>query len=197
MAPGKKRGKGQKIIEKILEVLHAHAEITAHLMDVVTSDYASSYQKLRRGPRPFKTDWAEKYRETQRFHTFMNKLKREGFVAREKQRKGSLWKITKKGKEKWKMLQEKAQWRVPDYAREDDGVTRVIAFDVPERERRNRIWLQSALQSFGFKPIQKSVLIGTCRIPKLFLEDLREKRMLAYVHMFEAGKNGTLEEMER
>ena len=193
-----KRAVGQLMIEKILEVLQSQAELTVHLLDIFTSDYHSSYRKLRshRGPIPFKTDWAESYREAQRFYAFMNKLKRQGFIAREKQGKTSLWRITKEGREKWRAIKERSEKIIPAYTGEDDGVLRIVAFDVPERERAKRTWLQAALKSLEFTLLQKSVWRGTVRIPKVFFEDLRKKGMLAYVHIFEAGKRRTLEELD-
>ncbi len=193
---GGRGGRGHGVVEKILGILQTQAEISTHLLDVfLSASYGSSSRKLKRGPRSFKTNWAEDYRETQRFYAFMNRLKQEGFVVRESRGKESWWEITKKGEEKWKKLQEKAWWHVPDYATEDDGIVRIIAFDVPERERRNRIWLQAVLKRLGFTPIQKSVLMGTCRLPEAFLQDLRKKRMLSYIHIFEAGKRGTLQKI--
>lgn len=184
------------IIEKILEILQAQAESTAELIDIMTSEYSVSYRKLRQalhtGPRRFKTNWAEKYRETQRFYSLLNYLKRQGFIEQKVKNSSSFWKIRKAGLEKLQLMKKKRSLR--SYESAPDDIVRVVIFDVPERERHKRIWLRSTLLSLGFSLLQKSVWIGKVKIPLEFLADLKDLKMLDYVHIFEINKKGTIHE---
>jgi len=40
-----------------------------------------------------------------------------------------------------------------------DGIWRVVAFDIPEKLRKERDWLRESLRHWGFKKIQKSIWV--------------------------------------
>jgi len=46
----------------------------------------------------------------------------------------------------------------------------------------------------GFTMLQKSLWIGSNKIPEEFIEDLKEWKIIEYVHIFEVTKKGTLVE---
>ncbi|MBI4094682.1 MAG: hypothetical protein HY435_00615 [Candidatus Liptonbacteria bacterium] len=186
------------IIEKVLEILQAGAETAADLLDIMASDYATSYRKMRRsirsGPRSFQSNWADNYREAQRFYSLLQYLKQQGFIEKTGASRSSVWHITRKGLKKFSILKKKNQLQrsVAHYEGKEDDKLRIIVFDVPEDERVKRIWLRSALLSLGFTLLQKSVWAGARKIPQDFLEDLQEKRMMPYVHIFEVSRLGTV-----
>ena len=88
-------------VEKILDVLQAQAETTVGLLDVVFSDRYTSYKKARRflryGPKEFKTQWADWYRDRQRFYSLLNELKHAGLVVKKHVKDKTVWRITRKG----------------------------------------------------------------------------------------------------
>jgi len=190
---------GQKIIEKILEILQAQAETSATLLDIFTSDYSTSYRKARSGRFiRFKTDWAESYRESQRFYSMLNHLKREGFIKKEKSGKSSIWLITRHGLSKLKLLRRRQYAPLLQEADENGGhsaVWNVVIFDIPEKERHKRAWLRSVLVGMGFEKRQQSVWLGKGKIPKEFLHDLRAKRLLPHVDIFSIVKSGMLKDL--
>lgn len=188
-----------EIIPKILEILQAGAEATANLLNIFTSGYGESYRKMRRsikyGPPQFKTDWAFEYRQRQQFYSLLNQLKNQGFIEKkENNKRKSVWKITKRGLEKLKLIKEKKNSKkfVINYKKERDNKLKVVAFDVPEKERYKRAWLRAVLISLGFMLLQESVWIGKNKIPEEFIQDIRRQRMLSYVHIFEISKKGTV-----
>jgi len=188
-----------EIIPKILEILQAGAETTADLFDIFTSGYGESYRKLRRsikyGSPQFKNDWAFEYRQLQQFYSLLNQLKNHGFIEKkvDKKRK-SVWKITKRGLEKLKLIKEKKKSKkfIVNYTKEEDDKLKVVIFDVPEKERHKRAWLRAVLAYLGFTLLQESVWIGKNKIPEEFIHDLRRQGMLSYVHIFEINKKGTI-----
>ena len=191
-----------RITEKILEILQARAEIAVDLMGIFTADRSSSYKKARRsmryGPREFKTDWAEWYRKRQAFHSLLNKLKREGFIVQKEKRRNAPWSITQSGVRRLARVKKKGERRpaLPQakYKNRGSGALVIIAFDVPERERRKRHWLRTALVSLGFQMLQQSVWAGNVQMPKEFMEDMKESRILPYVHIFSVTRGGTLQQ---
>ena len=65
-----------------------------------------------------------------------------------------------------------------------DGKIRVVVFDIPEYNRRNRIWLREELLLLKFKELQKSVYVGKYPMPDEFYQDLIKNDIFDYVHLF-------------
>lgn len=196
----KKELKGEKI-KKVLELLQGGAEVTTALLDVFLCDYHTSYRKMQKmiwkGHIPhFKTDWVEAYRERQRFYALLNKLKREGLVTKEIQSESSLWRITEKGLDKLQVVRSKKEFDKysADYSehRKKSSELRVVIFDIPEKERHKREWMRYVLISLNFSLLQNSVWIGKNSIPEKLIHDLKEKKMMGYVHIFGVGDQGTI-----
>jgi len=194
-----------EIIPKVLEILQSQAEATANLFDIFASGYGESYRKMRRtinyGPPQFKTDWAFEYRKRQQFYTLLNKLKNQGLVEKNKDNKNkkeSLWKITKRGLEKLKLIKKKKNFSraAIDYKKEKSDRIKVIVFDIPEKERYKRDWLRVALAYLGFFMLQQSVWVSKNKVPKKFICDLREKELLPYIQIFEINKTGTISQIK-
>lgn len=192
------------IVEKILEVLQMQAENAVDLFNIVTTDRSTSYRRakrsLLRGPAEFKYDWADLYRKRQAFHSLLNKLKREGFIVRKKAVRNSFWSVTEQGLKRLSFLKSKAE-KKPGLLKKEYDVKKsqnvvIIAFDVPERERRKRHWLRASLISLGFKKVQQSVWLGKIRIPYEFIEDIKDHNMLSYIQIFSVTKRGTLVEKD-
>lgn len=191
----------EKIISKILKILQAQAEASADLFDIMTSSYADSRRKMWKslgsGPRQFKTNWAEKYEQRQRFYSILNKLKNQGLVEKHKPAKGeNIWQITKRGLEKLALFKKAEKTFVKatpsDYEAEEDRNIKIIIFDVPEKEREKREWLRGVIFAMGFTLLQRSVWIGKKKIPERFLFDLKKMNMFSYVHIFEISRQGTI-----
>lgn len=192
------------IVEKILEVLQMQAENAVDLFNIINTDRSTSYRRARHsllhGPAEFKHDWADLYRRRQIFHSLLNKLKREGFVVRKGAVRNSPWSVTEQGLKRLSLLKNSKKKEIGFskknyYVKKNQGVV-VVAFDVPERERKKRNWLRAGLISLGFKKIQQSVWLGRIRIPSEFIEDLRDYDMLSYIQIFSVSRKGTLVEKD-
>jgi DNA-binding PadR family transcriptional regulator len=194
----KKLFKKGDLIIKVLDILQKSAETTVDIIDIFTSSYYESYRKMRRsmlyGSPKFKTDWAEEYLKTQQFYSLLNKLKNQGFIKKEGKNKKTIWSITQKGLEKLKIIKEKRKLNI-DYPKEKGDKLIIITFDIPEQEKHKREWLRSVLVALDFKLLQKSVWIGKTQIPQDFLNDLKDQKMLNYVHIFKISKSGTINKL--
>jgi len=193
----KKLFKKGDLIIKVLDILQKSAETTVDIIDIFTSSYYESYCKMRRsilyGSPKFKTDWAEEYLKAQQFYSLLNKLKNQGFIKKEGKNKKTIWSITQKGLEKLKIIKEK-KLNI-DYPKEKGDKLIIITFDIPEKEKHKRYWLRSVLVALDFKLLQKSVWIGKTKIPSDFLNDLKDQKMLNYVHIFKISKSGTINKL--
>lgn len=189
--------KRREIVPIIFKVLQGGAETTIALMSAMTAGYAESCRRLhklsRHGVPSFGVDWAEDYRERQRFVKLLNRLKQEGFVANDGKPRGVLWQLTTKG---LTHLQRGEKTPSPRYSQKRDGRWKVVMYDVPEREKEKRVWIRHALVSLGFSFLQGSVWIGTYAIPRAFLDDLRKMKMIPYVQIFEISRKGTIEQVK-
>jgi hypothetical protein len=129
-------------------------------------------------------------RERQKFLSLLNKLKRQGFIKKQTLKQSMFWKIAGQGLRKLKKI--RAEDAFSRHRNETDDILRIIAFDVPEKEREKRTWLRSVLLLMGFSMVQQSVWIGRKKIPEEFFDALRRKKMLKYIHVFSVGETGTL-----
>ena len=127
-----------------------------------------------------------------RFAVFMSRLQRDGLVVRD----GVSWRILKKGKEslrylRARILPEAAYHQEPDLS----GPPAIITFDIPEKERRKRTWLRSALAGLDCSIIHKSVWLSKRPLPRRFIEDIHRLDIARYVHIFAVAKKGTISDI--
>ncbi len=189
------------LTERLLNALQFRAELTVDLIDSFIGSKSDSHRKMRRfikyGPREFKTDWADAYRRRQQFYTTLHYLQREGLVAKKKQGKHSLVRLTREGILRLKNIRDKRKnLLLPStaaYAKPTGKRVTVVTFDIPEREHPKRRWIRAALVSMDFRCLQKSVWVGTGALPEKFLRDARKRDILRYVHIFSTGSAGTIQ----
>ena len=101
-------------------------------------------------------------------------------------------KLTKLGKEK-ALEPKNIKVGITKHKPERDDTTKVIIFDIPEKERYKRDWIRVSLLQLGFKMLQKSVWIGKVKIPEEFINDLKFMKIHSCVHIFSAEKLGTID----
>ena len=186
-------------IEKVLEVLQCGAETTIGLLDAMTSGYSESYKKLKRyqrEPFSFKSDWSKSYSESQKFYSLLYYLKKQGLIESKKDGRGSLWRIRPAGVEKLSNIKKGKIFSASSINyREEPDTLKIVAFDIPAKENNKRFWLRAVLKRIGFKMLQKSVWFGKKKIPESFMNDLRERGMIDYVHVLAVSKTGSLREL--
>lgn len=189
-------------ILSILEALWNAALETAELFEVLMSaGYGASYGKLeyersrlhaRRGHTA--AGWEKNHEARVRYQKLVSKLKREGFIAERRIERGKVFAITPKGRKKLAALRDGARRQMPSvsYPVEAGNCLVIVAFDVPEKERRKRNWLRAALRDLGFVMVQKSVWVGKVKIPQQFLDDVFKLHLADNVEIFEVSKSGSL-----
>lgn len=184
------------LTENLLNYLQMQAENTVDLFAMFSLDRKKAMREARRsiihGPRQFKINWADAYRERQGFYTLMNRLKRDGLVTKHKTGHYSLWSITDGGTKHLVRLQDQSRMHKRAYIKKESSSIVIVTFDVPERERRKRTWLRMNLIALGFTMLQQSVWLGKVKIPKEFIFDLRTQDMISYVHIFSINKTGSI-----
>ena len=62
----------------------------------------------------------------------------------------------------------------------------IIAFDIPEREKKKRNWLRAELTRLGFEMLQKSLWFGPSPLSQEFLTSLHDFHILPYIKFFKA-----------
>ncbi|QQG42603.1 MAG: hypothetical protein HYW15_00020 [Candidatus Giovannonibacteria bacterium] len=120
----------------------------------------------------------------QTFHSTLQRLQRQKLVA--KNTKG--WHITDLGKK----FIHKVNYNPRPVLPPEDGVIRLIIFDIPERDRKKRLWLRIELASYGYEMLQKSVWLGRRPMPQVFFEALEALGLRGFVHIVSIGRAGTL-----
>lgn len=184
------------VIPKILEILQAGTETTVDLFDILSSGSRKKAYRAMLHPETgfrFNTDWADAYRERQRFYSILNKLKNEGLVQkRPGSSRLSQWSLTGKGRARIRHGNQGGLASPSKLRREEGSSLKIISFDIPERRRRERDQLRRSLAALGFTPLHRSVWVGQGTIPEHFLEDLQHVRLLSCIHILEVSKQGTI-----
>ena len=180
---------------KILNILgEGFMTATDIITAILESGYGASYSRLNKNYLKLQSrrlDEKLAALERQRFYNIISKLKREGLISgKENLRR------TKLGTEKLlklRSLKTEVAIKVKKYKPEEDDTTKIVIFDIPEKERRKRRWLRASLLQLGFVILQKSVWIGKVKIPEEFMEDLRFMKLDRYIHVFSGEKLGTID----
>ncbi len=117
----------------------------------------------------------------------LSRLKRQGLVVRHGAPGRSSWTISKKGVV-W--LKSNPMPEVPA----KDGISRLVIFDIPERERKKRDTVRAELIASHFRKLQKSVWIGENPLPEDFIALVDDLRLKGKLHIFSIRESGTIEE---
>ncbi len=120
------------------------------------------------------------------FSAILSRLKKQGLVAKTGLQGKSLWLITNKGKDSVKDVVESS---LP----KEDGITRLVMFDIPETESGKRRLVRVQLIACGFRQLQKSVWMGYRPLPEKFIKSLDYLKLKDKVQIVSINKSGTLE----
>ena len=69
-----------------------------------------------------------------------------------------------------------------------DGKWRIVAFDIPEKLRRERDWLRRQLHFLAYMPLQKSVFIGKFPLPEDTFREMQEYHLTDSVRLMTVGE---------
>ena len=121
--------------------------------------------------------------------SLLSRLRRQGLVARRGNRGSHAWTLTKRGAEQI-AADPILAFPAPD------GISRLVVFDIPEKERRKRDIIRTELASCNFRSLQKSVWIGENPLPEDFIALVDDLRLKGRLHIFSIRESGTIEEPE-
>lgn len=189
-----------KLIELALAALQFQTEGLLTVADIFLASPERIRREFYRIPtyerRWFSTDWAEVYRDRWQFHRTLQYMKRQGLVTKHDARHSTRWTLTRRGVEKLAAYRHRradlfSTAHVSFPAPHGGGIT-IVAFDIPEKERRKRDWIRRSLVEMDFKLLQKSVWMVRGGVHEDFIEALRERKLLDAVHIFGVTKDGTI-----
>lgn len=163
-----------------------------------TSKILSEFDKKGRERSQKNAEYLKMKRQRQRFSTMLCRLRNNGLIEEKINKDKSCVQLTSKGKQYFEMLKKRRSDALPNTRYKyklKDGKFVIVVFDIPERERRKRAWLRSALGNLNFKMIQQSVWAGKVKIPEIFLNNLRELQLMEHVEIFEISKTGSLQQL--
>jgi len=146
---------------------------------------------------PKKTDhYALKRSEEKKFYTLLAKLRKEGMIKRQGIGMDAICNLTGDGLKKLiNYAGKKQSLNLPKrkYIAEKSIAQTLVVFDIPESLKSYRDWIRYQLVGFGFSMLQKSVWIGAYQIPSDFIYDLRELKLLQYIHILKVAKSGSVQ----
>ncbi len=133
-------------------------------------------------------------REYLRYHSFLGRLKKQGLVAQSGTGKSKHWLVTAAGKRTLEIFKKRTA--LLQEAITPGGIT-IVSYDIPEKIHAERDAMREILKLFGFTFVHQSLWYANVTVEKKFLEYLRERKLLDYVHIFQVSKTGTLEQLEK
>lgn len=110
----------------------------------------------------------------------LSRLHKRGYVAHT----ANGWKLTEKGTRKDNNLLN----FISSPFKDSKVKNTILAFDIPEKNRRKRRWLREQLKIFGYELLQKSLWLGPGPLPNEFLERLEKLRIRKNVKIFTVSK---------
>ncbi|HEY4523955.1 MAG TPA: CRISPR-associated endonuclease Cas2 [Candidatus Paceibacterota bacterium] len=189
------------ITMKVLEQLYDSVIDVADFFQMfLTVGYGASYRKMQGRLEQIKNNRAQPSTEQytkQNYYNFLYKLKRAGFIQEKPKGQNKVLAITKKGLEYLLVLQNQAKKRLPttSYPKKPNKTFIIVAFDIPETERKKRNWLRTVLKNLELKMVQKSLWLGKTKIPEELLKDLHRLKLINFVEIFEITKVGSLKQL--
>ncbi|MCC6323212.1 hypothetical protein IT400_00285 [Candidatus Nomurabacteria bacterium] len=119
--------------------------------------------------------------------TTLSRLKKKGLVSQ----KGTSWHITNVGKAMLLKGNKHRPYFTKQNLKTKQVKNTIVAFDIPEKNRKYRDWLRYELISFGFEFVQQSLWFGPS-LPKEFIEYLHKEKLLQYIKIFKAKEEDLL-----
>jgi hypothetical protein len=185
-----------EIVFKKLELQELHYKGISWLSK---EKFKQKWSEVREGEKRI-DEIQQRRRERIRFSKILSKLKQDGLITEKSKNNQFCFSLTKKGEEKrqkfiTKITKEGSEWRfynIPKYVTKPSNQLVVVVFDISEKYKRKRNWLCHALMNMGFVLLQKSVWMAKCKLPKKFMDDLRELEILSNVVIFSVAQSGNI-----
>ena len=182
------------IAEGVLDVADSFSAILGAGYGASTSKVDFEFRKIK---RERVRGWAQRTPDRivrQRFAQMMYFLKKDNLIEKNDRASGGLFRLTRKGLQQLRALKKRLQNQLPakNYSATTAENFVIVAFDVPEKERRKRDWLREVLKNMELRQIQRSVWMGKKRIPRELLTDIERLKLAPHVEIFEIKKSGTL-----
>ena len=121
------------------------------------------------------------------FSAILSRLKNQNLVVKNGEHRKSLWSLTKKGKSYSDVIVSSLP--------KEDGIIRLVMFDIPEIERKKRDLVRYELVACEYKQLQKSVWIGYRPLPEKFVKSLDDLKLKDKVQIVSINKTGTIEKV--
>ena len=185
---------------KILELIKDSGQTLGDLLFVFTLPYGTSLRKIEyliAQKHKEKTSRKNSKEQQRRFYDLIYHLREDNLIENTNKNGKLLIKLTNKGQEVLTKLRKRQETALPaySYASESDGVLKIVIFDIPEKERKKRLWLCAALRNLNFTMLQKSVWVGKTKLPDEFIHNLNELHMISFVEIFAISKTGSLKKL--
>jgi len=113
----------------------------------------------------------------------LDRMVERGLVQRKKRDGKFQYYITSEGR----VWVDNFQKEIAREPRRWDGKWRIISFDVPEKMRKHRDALRSALVSSGYQKLHNSVWVGKDPLPHDVFGFIHEEELEDYIHLFLAN----------
>lgn len=86
-----------------------------------------------------------------------------------------------------KQLAEKLKNRIENRLNWDEK-WRLVSFDIPEKQRKERGWLRGILKTHEYRQLHKSVFLGKLPLPEEIYREIYNRKLAAFIHIITVGE---------
>ncbi|MBM3257261.1 MAG: CRISPR-associated endonuclease Cas2 [Candidatus Liptonbacteria bacterium] len=185
------------VLERLAEAAMEMGDLT---LAVLEAGYGASSGRILQAKEQIEMRRVRKRHEREQYDRIRKRcynilawLEQDGFIERKEKK----FFTTFQGSRYLKKLLERKKKALPppQYVITKSVTTIIVAFDIPEKERRKREWVRQALRRIGCMMLQKSLWVGRVKVPREFLDDLAKLGLIEAVEIFEIGKKGSLRQI--
>lgn len=188
-----------KKADLLLKTLEVIGQLGINIMSIpliFAAPYGSSASEIRRHIASYgnsQSQEGDQLAEAKRkAHNMLYRLRKDGLIDED----GPRAMLNKFGRSMLKKLRrENSKLDVmppKTYVAQKGIELKIVVFDIPEKQRRKRNWLRDVLVNLEYTMLQKSVWVGTDKIPKEFFDDLVRLNLLRCVEILSVTKTGSL-----
>ena len=185
------------LLKKVLETLGDGVVTSLDLIEVILEapygTSAAGYEyRMRQKKRRRAAGQMISEEDIQRCRNFIGYLRRDGLIKVERGKDHV--RLTVRGRLKLNRILGSGKVMLPTVAYDatPSESMLIVCYDVPEKVKYKRVWLQRALLAAGFEQLQESLYAGKVKLPLQLLNDMRHLRLEPHVEIFQITRAGTL-----
>lgn len=177
---------GIRLGEFSLALLFSFSDFATHTINIITDRRLGFRGRLEKASEVRSLwDYMEEIHnyKPQQVYVSVTRLRKKGLIRK----RGRWYELTARGHTYIDFLKRGFKKKADQMARWD-GKFRLVTFDIPESQRRDRTWLTAELLALDFIRLQKSVFVGKYPIAEDVFQEMKRRDLIRRVRLLTVGE---------